>query len=474
MKINFLYVTLLSVLIFSCKGTTDPKPDPNPADHVSTAKAGAQVVMPPTTTGTFLSLSDVHINGNMMATAFGNVSGTRLWKRAKTKIEEIVKLEQPKFMVYLGDLPAYIDVTRAQNSHIMLQNLRSLNINIPILYLPGNNDSLEGDYHSFANGNNSTVLKKDTDANNPWPVINADAGSVKITNLDFSDDFGYYSVDIVDGANTLKVIALNTVIFSGKTDTSSTGITHIAYNSKKNAAGQYVYGDDHISQQQATEKQMRWLEGTFKSLRKADHVMIMMHIPIGLDGYGGKPMWNTALTYKDLAGNSHTLHDGFISLLAQYKANITGLLNGHTHTDGLRRIYNTTRPPSGTANNPKDMVSFSISTPGIAVNHDNNPAFKIFTYDSNTFSLLDFETYFASPTKKIGSSVNNTDFVFMKDSSYTFNNVYEVTKANTPMFTTLANESDSEVVQHVNETLGARSNQDVTLRHDDAVDVHKN
>ncbi|KAB8155137.1 hypothetical protein EZY14_004425 [Kordia sp. TARA_039_SRF] len=467
MKTTFFYIALLLLCVLSCKDKKKPTPTPNPKPNV---------VIDSSSTSTFLSLSDVHIDGSMPTTEFGNVSGTQLWSRAKTKIEAVVKQEQPKFMVYLGDLPAYIDAVRAQNSHIMLENLRNLDIKIPILYLPGNNDSLEGDYHSFANGNNNTVLKKDKDSINPWPVLNANSSSVKIANLDFKEDFGYYSVDIIDGKNTLKVIALNTVIFSAKEDKDAAGDYHIAYNSKKNAAGEYVYGDDHISQQEATQEQMHWLEGVLQGLGKDDRVMIMMHIPVGIDGYGGKPMWNPALMYKDLAGNTHKLHDGFISLLATYKSNVTGLLNGHTHTDGLRRIYNATPPAAGTPNNPKDMVSFSISTPGIAVNHDNNPAFKIFTYDTSNFSLLDFETYFASPTQKTDTlqKVNNTDFVFVKDSSYTFSQVYKVTKPNTPIFTTLANESDKEVVTHVNMTLGAKSNQDVKLIHEDAVDVHKN
>ena len=119
-------------------------------------------------------------------------------------------------MVYLGDLPTYIDSERAQNSHTMLENLRGLQIGIPILYLPGNNDSLEGDYHSFTNGSDGSVLKQDKDASNPWPVINANSSSVKVSGLDFDSEFGFQSVNIQDGTNTLKVIALNTVIFSAK------------------------------------------------------------------------------------------------------------------------------------------------------------------------------------------------------------------------------------------------------------------
>ncbi|WP_298511266.1 metallophosphoesterase [uncultured Kordia sp.] len=469
MKTNFLYVMLLSVLFLACKGKTDQKPVTT-SNSDTKNKAGAQIEIAKgkTTTAKFLSLSDVHINGDMTETQFGNVSGTQLWSRTKTKIEAVVKQEQPKFMVYLGDLPAYIDSERAQNTHLMLENLRSLQIGIPILYLPGNNDSLEGDYHSFTNGNGNSVLTEDENVSNNWPIINSSSTVIRAHNLDFNKEFGYYSVDLVDNGSTLKVIALNTVIFSNKKEKDSVNgklVIHPMYNSKQNAQHEYVTGDDGISQQQATQDQMTWFETTMQGLGPNDRVMLMMHIPIGLDSYGGKPMWNQALTFKDLSGTEHSLHNGFIDIIEKYKPNITGLLNGHTHTDGLRRIYK-----SHNSNQSSDMISFSISTPGIAVNHDNNPAFKIFTYNSSNFDLLDFKTYYASPT----NTAQNGDFKYDSTSTYTFSSVYGVTNPNVTIFSTLANESNADVIQHVNETLGAMSNQDVKMVHDDAVDVHKN
>jgi predicted MPP superfamily phosphohydrolase len=473
MKINSLYLVLLSVLVFACKGKTDPQsnPTPNPTE----AKAGAQVVLPTKpSTAKFLSLSDVHVDVDLPATTFGSssisVTSNTLWDKTKAKIESVVTAEAPTFMVYLGDLPGYDDAERRENTHAMLENLRSLQIGIPILYLPGNNDSLEGDYHSFTNSNGNSVLTKDKDSLNPWPVINVDASKVKVSNLNFKKEFGYYSVDLTDNGNTLKVIALNTVIFSSKVAYNpTTGTPHPAYNSRQNTQHEYVMGDDGISQEQATQYQMTWFEKQLQSLKGTDRVMIIMHIPIGLDGYGGTPMWNTELTYKDLSGKVQPLHNGFVGLISKYASNITGLLNGHTHTDGLRRIYKTATPTAGQSNDPKDMVSFSVSTPGIAVNHGNNPAFKIFTYDTGTYDLLDFKTYFASPM----NTAANGDFQFHQDSTYTFQEVYQVKNRET-IFKTLAHKSDSEVVQYVNETLGTRSNQDVKLIHDSAVDVHKN
>jgi predicted MPP superfamily phosphohydrolase len=466
-------------MFLACKGKPDSKQESTTKENID-AKAGAQIeASKGTTTAKFLALSDVHINGNMSGTAYGNVTGTQLWSRAKTKIENVIAKEQPKFMVYLGDLPAYIDSERAQNSHTMLENLRNLQIDIPILYLPGNNDSLEGDYHSFTNGTNNSVITNDFVAGNNWPVLNANSTKITVSNLDFNKEFGYYSVDLIDTNGTLKVIALNTVIFSSKeVKDPETGNYHIAYNSKKNSAGDYTYGDDGISQQAATEKQMHWLETTLNKLGKNDRVLLMMHIPIGIDGYGGTAMWNADLTFTNSAGTMLPLHDGFIELLSKKQPNIVGLLNGHTHMDGLRRIYKTPAKPPRTSNKPGDMISFSISTPGIAVNHDNNPGFKLFTYDTSNYDLLDFTTYYAVPT----DTSKQGDFKFTSNTSYTFNDTFEVTNTNTPIFETLANQTEAIVIQNVNKIYGAMAlhknkqtgkEELVTLNFGNAVDVHK-
>ncbi len=460
MKTNFLYLVLLSLLLFSCKGKEEK------CEKCAEYHAAAHVVKTPTTitnTNTFLALSDVHIDRGFTAdTYYGYVTGTQLWNRTHKKIKSVVTKKQPKFMVYLGDLPAYQD--RASNSHTMLQNLRALNLDIPILYLPGNNDSLEEDYHSFMNSKGQTVLMKDSVSGNSWPIINANSKKITVTNLDFNKEFGFYAVDLKDSVSTLKVIALNTVIFSN--------------NSKL----PYV-GDDKVSQEDATKKQMLWFENKLSKLSANDRVLIMMHIPIGLDGYSGSSMWKPSLTYVDASGATKNLHDGFIELLTKYQPNIVGLLNGHTHMDGLRRIY------KGKTSKPDDMIAFSISTPGISVNHKNNPAFKVFAYDTNTFNLMDFTTYYASPSvhKEINNkdilNLKNSRFIYHDDSLYTFKDKFDMTTSKESISQILANQSLETLYTNVNKIYGAKSivendhthkAEPVIIQKKYALDVHKN
>ncbi|WP_160127506.1 metallophosphoesterase [Kordia antarctica] len=455
MKNKYLYTLLICVLFFGCKhDTTKCVPCPEcTKPHVE------DVVVTTTTTSKFLALSDVHIDGNLPQTRFekkgktdSSVTSDTLWQRTKAKIESVAKAENPKFMVYLGDLPGYDDSERRNNTHLMLQNLRNLEVNVPILYLPGNNDSLEGDYYSFSNDSLNTVLNEDADASNPWPIINSKSSTIQVKNLDDNQkQFGYYSVDLIDGTNTLKVIALNTVIFC--------------------AQGNHRYIDsDGVSQQKATQDQMTWLETKLNSLGTNDRVIIMMHIPIGIDGFSGKQMWKNDLEFIDKSGNKQTLYNGFLDLIAAHQTNIVGILNGHTHTDGLRRLY--------TSDAKSAMTTFSVSTPGIAVNHGNNPSFKTFTYDTTTFDLLDFETYYASPTVhktyKHSTHLKNTDFKFLDASSYTFQQSYKVSTPTQTIFNTLEKQPKDSLVKFVNSTLGAKSNQNSKLKHPEAVNVYKN
>ena len=462
MKNNFLLILLLSVFIFGCKHDTTkcPKCPPCEKAHVEVTTVA--------TNNTFLAVSDVHIEDTMTGTTYGKVTGTDLWNETKAKIEAFAKKEKPKFMVYLSDLPAYDsrDLNtpenirkRRKNTHTMLENLRALVVDVPILYLPGNNDSLEGDYHSFADENGNTVLTKDANSSNPWPIINRGSSSMKVMNLDSLHlNFGYYSVDLVDGANTLKVIALNTVIFCSKNS---------------------YHSDDLVPQQKAAQDQMYWLDQKLNGLGANDRVMIVMHIPPGMDGYKNthhghgeitySKMWSDALYYttKDAKGKTvkMELQDAFIQLVADHKQNIVGMLNGHTHLDGLRRVYNST--PKQTP----EFVTYSVTTPGIAVNHGNNPGFKMFTYNSSTFDLIDFKTYYASPT----NSTEDRDFEYAKDAFYTFREEYNVTDSTATIRSVIENSPTDSLVKYMGKTIGVKSNQHVnnTMNLDTALTVYK-
>ena len=332
-----------------------------------------------------------------------------LWKQAKAKIMDVINKKKPDFMVYLGDLPTHgiPDATRRTYVTTMLNDLDTLQTNIPILYLPGNNDSPGGDYHSFTDTKSGTAINPFTgslNSNGNWPVINEQSSNTKISNVDYNDEFGYYSAAINMGAETLNVIALNTVIF--------------CHPSQSHSSLRYV-GDDGIDQYNASIDQFSWFRKKLNGYASTDRVMIMMHIPPGAGGYSYH-MWNDTLTvYVDDPGSPGTdtmamrVQNAFLHLVGKNKDKITGILTAHTHLDGLRRMYYTNN-----STGHSELAAVSISTPGITPYHSNNPGFKIIEYEPSTFNLTDFETYFATPNSR------GTKFKFHPDSTYTFKETY--------------------------------------------------
>lgn len=464
---NLKYVLLYCVvlLVFSCKQKDARQPIALDSDVKTTP--------PILSTSTFLSLSDVHLDSTIDDTEFGynNDTGKSLWKRAKTKIESVVKAEQPKFMVYLGDLPHHEDSMRRTNVQLMLENLRNLNIDIPILYLPGNNDSLGGDYHSFTDSVDETPFTTDSSAKNPWPVLNRSTTSTTVNMIDFKQEFGYYAADVITGKDTLKVVALNTVIFTAK---------DYDYNSHHVKGHHHKVGDDGISQQAAAQDQMQWFEGILDSFKATDRILIMMHIPPGIDGHGGGYMWNYDLKYlKVKATDSTKLQNGFLEEIEAHQPQIVGVLHSHTHLDGLRRLYN-----SHHSDDKNRMIGLAIATPGITIGHGNNPAFKLFRYQEKTFNLLDFETHFAVPTVITKSEKEkakdegrkpkpNSTFVFQGDSLYTFKEAYHSTNSSETIYDVIHQMDSTNIINNMNSILGTKSNQDVSLIYHNAINVHK-
>jgi hypothetical protein len=359
-----------------------------------------------TTSGTshsFITISDIHLD----------TSNTATWEAAAKKITQMAQgnpgSTKPSFILYLGDLPVHSDprssaqVANAMNeAGIALKGLRGIaeQANIPLLYLPGNNDSYTGDYHVF----DTVLFKKDTIDTDRWPVITGKNPLSHLHDSIIGDQtllqLGCYTAFPLGKSVPFEVIALNTVIFSPQ-HTDSVGMY-------------YNYSQQHPEiRQQDADNELGWF---FQQLMYAQdkglQVVVAMHIPPGLDGYtgsnslgtGGKLMWDSTLHYR--AG--HSAEDLFVALLNHYKANIVGLIGGHTHLDGIRVVL-------GEANTP---ILPYISVPAISTDHGNNSSFKVVEFDpSQKFTFTNFVTYYH----------RNTDPILQFDSTYSFNQEFENT-----------------------------------------------
>ncbi len=335
----------------------------------------------------FLILSDVHyLKGGPVVDYGKGDSGDVLWRNTQAQLQQEISQTHAQFMLLLGDLPAHDDASRTTNIQAVLQDL-SATVNIPVFYVPGNNDSLgndlmAGDYHSFSNNKGQNPLS--LDAKHAWPALNANQACDTLSDthraclINPKDaalaQFGFYAARPLGSAAKLRLIVLNSVIFSAR----------------------YV-SDDGVSQEKATTDELAWFKAQLAQASTAgDEVFVALHIPPGLDAYSDTPMWNDALPAEA----------DFITAMNDYQTIIKGVFYGHTHMDEFRRLNNTLG----------SLAVLALSTPGITPGHYNSPAIKAFSYD-DSFALTDAQTIYTNP-------LDSTHWF-----SYGFKAIYHCTKA---------------------------------------------
>jgi hypothetical protein len=314
-------------------------------------------------------MSDIHYAAQSGQTCgqSGNETDPALWSAAQAEAQRVIATEKPAFAIYLGDLPSHCDGHPASEFTAALDGLAAIaGTGTKMIYVPGNNDSLAGDYAPFtAAGGTPLDLSK---AWNGSPVLNAAPGDmIDATRL----PNGYFSVYAVRGTPALRVIALNTNMFT-------------AHYDSQNAA----------SVQADANAQLEWLNAQLKDARsKGDKVIVAMHAPPGVDGYSGHMMWNPVLLYT---GQDPELTPGwvqatFLAIVATYRDEIVGLLSSHTHFNEIRRLRDCSRklPRLGA------FTALDVAIPSVTTDHGNNPSIKLFSYDSG-FAWTENRTFYAS------------------------------------------------------------------------------
>ncbi len=339
------------------------------------------------TGGNFLVLTDVHyLKGGPIVSYNQGDTGDVLWGNTQAQLQQQIVQTQAQFMLLLGDLPAHDDALRVTNIQAVLQDL-SMSVKIPVFFIPGNNDALgndlmAGDYHSFSNHQGQNPLS--LDPTQAWPALHAEQACAALSathracllnpNDPAIQAFGYYVAKPLGSADKLRLIVLNSVIFSPR----------------------YV-SDDGVSQKQAANDELTWFKDQLaQASRAGDSVFIALHIPPGFDAYSDKPMWDEALPAEV----------DFMTAMNNYQAIIKGVFYGHTHMDEFRKLNNAAG----------QLTVLALSTPGVTPGHYNSPAIKQFSYDAN-FDLTDAQTDYTDPL--------NSDQWF----SYGFKAIYGCTKA---------------------------------------------
>ena len=304
----------------------------------------------------FLVITDTHYDPNQASTTYYSLfseTGVDLWQATIGAVKKSVRQHPIDFAVILGDLPAHrLSVKDKINSERQVfADLRKTLGNIPIIYVPGNNDALGGNYHSYTefDGSNIQFRPDQLDTGGTWPAqgltpctTNSNSACIISKGPSEAGDYFYGAYSVYPLKNhALRFISLNSMPFV--------------------AGNQYV-SDDGISKQTAIEQEFDWLnEQLADATSKHEKVLIGMHIPPGYDAAKQHPMWNPQATAA------------FNASMIQYHDVISGVLTAHTHYEGNRFIRD---------NKHKQSI-IVYSAPGIHTGHGNNPGFKIMSLDNS-------------------------------------------------------------------------------------------
>ena len=271
------------------------------------------------TLSSFLAISDMHLHANTNLKEAHSDSDDSLWMLAKKEIFSVIREKKPQFLVVLGDLPFHancndtnsIKEARKSFDTVMVHlNGIAKETGIPVMLLPGNNDSWNGDYKKFFLTDSIFEITKYPLLDYPKSDSSNEASLINATHV----KEGYYSVYPNGQQYGLRLICMNTTMFV-KDDRCS-----------------YDGNEDSDA-----NTQLDWLAEELKNAKDSGSpVLIALHIPPGIDAF--KSINDTAYMWS-----SRTISNRFLNLIHDYQDNIIGLLSSHTHMDGIRLLRNDNR-----------------------------------------------------------------------------------------------------------------------------------
>lgn len=301
-------------------------------------------------------------SGNQQLSEIYQDTNYALLKSTLDQLKYVYEQNHPDFVLVLGDFLAHKfdskfrhfsrDRSRtAYRSFIkktmayLAYKLRNTFPNDDIYPVIGNNDSYTGDYSVIPNG----AFLKDTGFIWSELILNKEN---RQSFLETFSNAGYYIVTVPNQPDH-KIIILNSVIFSDNPKSKS--------------------------QKKAASEQLEWLQDELADIKETKNkVMVAFHIPVSFDMFPGvksdfaaKEFWEPIYIHE------------FENDLKQNSFNIVSILPAHIHIEVKSRII-----LKQFADVPVDF------TPSISPIFGNDPGFKLFTYDPDSFQIKTIHTYY--------------------------------------------------------------------------------
>lgn len=352
---------------------------------------------------------------NDKLSSYGDDSNYPLFKSALKDMKS--RIPDPDFIIITGDFMSH-NFNENFKKYSGLQNIKALNSfirktikftrlmiskyfpSIQIFVTVGNDDSYCGNYMVEPEGAFLNMFYS------AWKQ------NINFNNTVFPGTFkkgGYGIADFSEDKN-FKMIILNTIFFS------------VNY---RNLCGDTL--------QDPGEDELQWLRETLQQCKDKNHkVWLSYHIPPGIDIFGtihGKGNCEQKIfpTWKK------NYNEEFLEIIRKYPEVINSTFAGHFHRDDFRVILNNDIP-----------VSYIHLTPSISPIYGNNPAYEIFEYDKNNFTLTNYDAYNLS---SITSSSPFWTFEYNFQRSF---NQSSITPSSLFKITSLVNSDSSYRVKYIN------------------------
>jgi len=356
----------------------------NPFSSCKTASLSSCPIVDKLRVANYQDWDDILIqDGEDQLAKVGEETNYPLFASTLETLQQLEQEKHPAFGIVLGDLLAhdfhgrYIAYSHDYSTkgyedfvnktfQFITYKLHEAMPNLDIYGVVGNNDSYNGDYYVVPNGSFFHDTAK------MWANLVRQPNNKTALLKDFPTA-GYYAVMLPD--KHTRLIVLNTVLFS----------SHIEGKESDLAANQ----------------ELGWLhQQLFSAAQEKQHVLIAFHLPPGIDVHN---------TVKTVFGNvkefwQPAYQKAFLAEMQNNASIVIGILPGHLHMDAFQLIeaQQTTLPV--------------IFTPGISPQFGNNPGFKLYSIDSESGALKDFDAYYLPKQRELG---------WQKE--YNFNHVYQPT-----------------------------------------------
>jgi 3',5'-cyclic AMP phosphodiesterase CpdA len=351
----------------------------------------------------FLSISDIHLSLDKQTTmqidpsspSSNNDLDLLTFNQLSPLIQQKIAKTHPQFIILLGDIAGHHRVTETSlenNERAVFKKILQVTKNIPVFYVFGNDDSPVANYGPFMNQQRLSpyVIAEQAGWHNGFLSSGQFCKHQKQTVclLNENSEQGYYAARIASG---LRLIALNSVLFSDKT----------------------------LDSPRAAEQELAWLAQQLQQAQAdKDKVILAMHIPFGMNVYDGGSYWQETFTQQ------------FLKLYEQYHPLIIASLVGHTHMEEIKVIKASEK-----------VIGAEYYTAALSTSHGNSPSIKTFNFTKHKHwhfknyvtyqlhlldqrlvlnKLYDFKAYYC--TTNANKACLNTVTVDKMQNYYTVNN----------------------------------------------------